>query len=123
MRSAAVLGASPIRTRFSNKAVRAFLEANWTVFPIHPREVEVEGVACLPNVASLPSAPNVVSVYVSPPILLEELEAIVAKGCDELWLNPGSHTPEVVDAAKRLGLNVVLDCTLLRLGRLPGEFS
>lgn len=123
MRSAAVLGASPVRSRFSNKAIRAFLAANWTVFPIHPRESEVEGIACLADVASLPTSPNVISVYVSPGILLGELAGIAAKGCDELWLNPGSHTPEVVDAARRLGLSVVLDCTLLRLGRLPEEFD
>ena len=31
------------------------------------------------------------------------LPAIVAKGCDELWLNPGADAPEVVEAAEKLG--------------------
>jgi len=122
MRCAAVLGASQNRSKFSNKAVRAFLEAGWTVFPIHPRESEVEGIACFVSVVSLPTVPTVISVYVPPAILLGELEMIAARGCGELWLNPGSHTSEVLDEASRLGLRVVLDCTLFRLGRRPEEF-
>ena len=43
--------------------------------------------------------PNVVSAYLPPKLLLETLPAIAAKGCDELWLNPGTDTPDVIAAA------------------------
>ena len=35
-KTVAVVGASADRTKFGNKAVRAFHDAGWTVFPIHP---------------------------------------------------------------------------------------
>ena len=123
MHIAAVLGASAVRAKFGNKAVRAFREAGWTVYPVHPREREIEGIPCLPNVAAISAAPDVISVYLPPSVLLGELEAIAQRGCRELWLNPGTDTSDVISAASRLGLRVVRDCTLLRLGRRPDELD
>ena len=123
MHIAAVLGASAVRAKFGNKAVRAFREVGWTVYPVHPRELEIEGIACIPNVSAIAAAPDVISVYLPPSVLLGELQAIAQKGCGELWLNPGTDTTEVISEASRLGLRVVRDCTLLRLGKRPDEFD
>jgi hypothetical protein len=44
-------------------------------------------------------------------------------GCRELWLNPGTDTPEVLEAARQLGIHAVLCCSLVRLASdapLPG---
>lgn len=122
MPSVAVLGASPSPSKFGNKSVRAFAAAGWTVFPIHPREPAVEGLPCLASISVVPVKPDVVSAYLPPPILLQELPGIAAKGCGELWLNPGTDHPEVIREARALGLTVVCDCSLLRIGRRPDEF-
>ena len=54
-----------------------------------------------------------VSVYLPPPVLLKMLPEIAAKGCDELWLNPGTEAPEVLSEAERLGLNVIQACSIV----------
>ena len=48
-----------------------------------------------------------VSVYLPPAVLLKVLPEIAAKGCDELWLNPGTESDEVLAEAERLKLKVI----------------
>jgi predicted CoA-binding protein len=60
-----------------------------------------------------------VSVYLPPATLLKLLPEIAAKGCDELWLNPGTESPEVLEEATRRGLNVIQACSVVGIGMSP----
>lgn len=106
MKTVAVIGASTDRAKFGNKAVRAFMQAGYQVFPINPRVTEVEGLPAFPSISAIPVRPDLVSVYLPAPVVLKVLPEIAAKGCDELWLNPGTESPEVLAEAERLGLNI-----------------
>ena len=122
MKTVIILGASRDRSKFGNKAVRAFRQQGYTVYPVNPKETEIEGLPCYRSVADVPVRPERISVYLPPPVLLGLLPAIAARGCDELWLNPGSDSAEVVSEAERLGLNVVQACSILAVGVSPGQF-
>jgi hypothetical protein len=52
-------------------------------------------------------------------VVLGLLPDIAAKGCDELWLNPGADSDEVVTEAERLGLNVIRACSIVGVGVSP----
>jgi uncharacterized protein len=119
MKTVAVLGASNDRSKFGNKAVRAYLQQGFTVFPVNPKESTIESLPCFASIKDLPAPPNLVSVYLPPPIVLKLLPDIAAKGCDELWLNPGTESEEVLAAAAELGLNVVQSCSILAVGLSP----
>jgi uncharacterized protein len=121
MRTVAIVGASNIRTKFGNKAVRAFLRTGYKVFPVNPAQSEVEGLPCFKSVADLPERPNLVSVYVGPERLVQILPEIAAKGCDEVWLNPGTESPEVFAKASELGLKTVQTCSILAVGISPSS--
>ncbi len=60
--------------------------------------------------------PDMVSVYLPPTVLLQILPDIAARGCDELWLNPGTESDEVLAEAARLGFNVIQACSIIGLG-------
>lgn len=115
MKSVAIPGASTNPEKYGNKAVRAFAENGFEVYPVNPRADETEGIEAFAEIQSVPERPNVVSVYLPPKILIDTLPAIAAKGCDELWLNPGTDTDEVIAAAEALNLNVVIGCSLVGL--------
>lgn len=119
MSSVAILGASSDQRKFGNKALRAYQRGGYTVYPINPREDEIEGVAALKSIAEVPVRPDIVTAYLPPAVLLGILPEIAAKGCDQLWLNPGADSPEVVAEAKRLGLNVIQACSIVGLGIRP----
>src|SRR5438046_1187696 len=123
MKTVAIIGASNNRTKFGNKAVRAFQQQGYTVFPVNPKETEVEGLSAYPDIAAVPVRPEMVSVYVPPQVLLKILPAIAAKGCDELWLNPGAESAEVLAEAERLGLNVIQACSIVGVGVSPASLG
>jgi hypothetical protein len=51
------------------------------------------------------------------------LPAIAQRGCDELWLNPGTDSLEVVAEAQRLGLPVIRACSIVGLGLSPSQLG
>lgn len=121
MKSVAVIGASSNRDKFGNKAVRAFLKAGYRVFPVHPAQQVIEDLQCYKTIAQVPERPDLISVYVGPTTLLPILPDVAAKGCDELWLNPGTESPAVLNEANKLGLKVVQTCSILAVGFSPSS--
>ena len=119
MKTVAIIGASTDRAKFGNKAVRAFVQRGYHVFPVNPKEPQVEGLPAFKSIVEVPGRPNLVSVYLPPPVLLKVLPDIAARGCDELWLNPGTESDEVLAEAERLGLKVVQACSIVGLGMSP----
>lgn len=123
MPTVAILGASADRSKFGNKAVRAFLARGFDVYPVNPKGGEVEGLAVQPSLAAIPAGVKLdrISVYLPPAIGLKMLPDIAARGCDELWLNPGSESEELVAAAEKLGLNVIQACSIVAVGMTPHD--
>jgi predicted CoA-binding protein len=54
-----------------------------------------------------------VTMYVRPEVGITLLEAIAKKGCGELWLNPGTDSPELIAKAQELGLLPIVACSLV----------
>lgn len=121
MKTVAIIGASNDRHKFGNKAVRAFLQQGYTVYPVNPNESEVEGLAAYKSIRDVPVRPQMISLYVPPPVVLKLLPDIAAKGCEELWLNPGTESDAVLAEAERLGLNVIQACSIVGVGVSPSH--
>jgi len=119
MKSVAIIGASNDRAKFGNKAVRAFRQQGYAVYPVNPGETEIEGLPAFKSIRDVPVRPEMCSVYLPPPVLLKVLPDIAAKGCDELWLNPGTESDEVLAEAERLGLRVIQACSIIGVGVSP----
>jgi predicted CoA-binding protein len=118
----AILGASPDRAKFGNKAVRAYVQVGYDVYPVNPKGGQIEGLSVYRSLAELPVAHlNRVSVYLPPPVLMGLLGEVAAKGCDELWLNPGCDSPEVIEKAEELGLNTIAACSIVDIGISPSS--
>lgn len=117
----AIIGASSDRQKYGNKAVRAFVQQGYSVYPVNPKETEIEGIATYKSIREVPVRPDMISVYVPPPVLLKLLPEIAAKGCNELWLNPGTESDEALAEAERLGLKVVQACSIVGVGVSPSH--
>jgi predicted CoA-binding protein len=121
-RSVAVIGASSDRRKYGNKAVRAFREAGWRVFPVNPNEPAVEGLPTFPTVGDIPTPVDVVTLYVPPKLGTKLLAGFAAKGVQEVWINPGAGNPELLAEADRLGLRHRSLCSIIEVGHSPAEF-
>lgn len=124
MPTVAILGASTDRSKFGNKSVRAHLAKGFTVYPINPKADEIEGLKAFASLADIPPGKlDRVSVYLPPAVGMKVLPDIAARGCDELWLNPGTESDELVAEAERLGLNVIQACSIVDVGVSPRDLN
>ncbi|NJN36832.1 MAG: CoA-binding protein [Nitrospiraceae bacterium] len=122
-RSVAVLGASTDRAKFGNKAVRAFQQQGYTVYPVNPKGGTIEGLPVCASLAEVSAAHlDRISVYLPPPVSFELLPEIAAKGAREIWFNPGSADAQVLAAAREAGLNAIAGCSIVDIGRSPAQF-
>ncbi|MCA9068539.1 MAG: CoA-binding protein [Planctomycetaceae bacterium] len=120
----AILGASQDRQKYGNKSVRAHRDQGYEVYPINPNVDEVEGLKAYPSLTDLPvDSVDRVSVYLPPHIGVTLLEAIKALNPKEVWFNPGSESPELLERARALGLNVIQACSIIAIGESPADHS
>ncbi|MCB0406234.1 MAG: CoA-binding protein [Bdellovibrionales bacterium] len=119
MPSIAIIGASTDRNKFGNKAVRAYAKKGYTVYPIHPKESAIEGIAAFKSITDVPAAEiDRVSFYVAPAIGMKIIEEVARKKVGEVWFNPGSESDELLEKAESLGLNPIAACSLVDIGAL-----
>jgi predicted CoA-binding protein len=121
-RTVAVIGASSDRRKFGNKALRAFRDRGDIVIPINPKETEVEGERSYASVLDVPGPIDMATMYVAPAVGVRILDDIARKGIPEVWFNPGADSPEVVERAKTLGLNAIVACSIVGIGKSPAAY-
>jgi predicted CoA-binding protein len=115
----AVIGASSDRAKFGNKAVRAFRQRGYTVWPVNPHEMEIEGLPVYRSIADVPGPIDMVTVYVPPDVGLQVIEAVAARQPAEVWLNPGSESAELIARARALGVEPITACSIVGIGMSP----
>lgn len=124
MATVAVVGASADRNKYGNKSVRAHVAQGWNVYPVNPKGGEIEGVPAYERIEDVPvERLDRVSLYLPPEVAVRVLDEIARKGCRELFLNPGSDAPEVVERARELGLNAIQACSIVDVGMSPAQLA
>ncbi|MDA1266910.1 MAG: CoA-binding protein [Planctomycetota bacterium] len=118
----AVVGASTDRSKFGNKCLRCYVQDGRDVYPVHPRETEIEGLTAYPDLASLPEVPHGITIVTPPAVTERVVEDAAAAGVRAVWMQPGAESPEAVARAEALGLSVIAGgpCLLVVLGFREG---
>ena len=107
----AIIGASADPSKFGNKSIHAHLHAGYEVYPVNPKEETIEGLKVYKSILDVPATLDRISLYLPPSVAAKVLEDIAKKGCQELWVNPGVESPELVEKAGKLGLNTIFACS------------
>ena len=115
----AVVGASSNRSKFGNRAVRAYQQQGYTVVPINPHEAVIEGLKSYASVLDVPGHIDMASVYLPPDIGEQVIAEIAQKGIPEVWLNPGADSDEIIARAKALGIQPIVACSIVAIGENP----
>ena len=118
----AVIGASNNRSKFGNRAVRAFRQQGYTVIPVNPHERDVEGLATYASVLDIPGTVDMASFYVPPEIGEQVIEEVARKGITEVWLNPGADSDALVARARALQITPIVACSIVAIGQNPYAF-
>jgi predicted CoA-binding protein len=117
----AVIGASNDRSKFGNRAVRAYLQQGYTVIPINPHENEIEGLKAYKSVLDVPGTIDMASFYVPPEIGQQVMDDLAKRGVAEVWLNPGAESDRLIRHAKTLHIEPIVACSIIAIGKNPYE--
>lgn len=109
----AVLGVNKDHESYANKIVRKIKALNKTAYPINPKYDEIFGEVVYESIEKCPSTPDLVVFVVNPTIGINYLLTIKELGIKTIWLQPGTISIELLDEAKRLGIDVVEACVLV----------
>src|SRR3954471_24569273 len=104
----AVIGASNDRSKFGNRAVRAYVQRGYTVIPINPHESEVEGLKAYKSILDVPGPIDMASFYVPPDVGQRVIDEVAKKGVAEVWLNPGSESDGLIRHAQALHIEPII---------------
>ncbi|HET8901882.1 MAG TPA: CoA-binding protein [Holophagaceae bacterium] len=103
----AVVGASSNRDKYGNKVLRAYQQHWQEVYPINPRADEIEGLKAYPSLAAVPVRLRAVSIITPPKITEQVVKEAAAAGVKSVWMQPGAESPEAIQTAEDLGLEVI----------------
>ncbi len=108
-KTVAVVGLSPKPDRPSYDVARYLQARGYRIIPVNPQATEILGEKSYPSLSAVPAPVDVVDIFRRsedvPPIVDE---AVRAKA-KVVWMQEGIVNEQAADAARRVGLDVVMD--------------
>jgi predicted CoA-binding protein len=108
-RTVAVVGCSPDPARDSHRIALLLRALGHRVIPVNPGHREMLGVACYPDLRSIPEPVEMVDVFRRPEHVSAIADDAIAIGARILWLQLGVVDEAAALRARAAGLTVVMD--------------
>lgn len=109
----AVVGATDNAEKFGYKIFKFLKDSGMEAVPVNPGVNEILGQVCYPSLKDLPEKPEAVDIVVPPKIGEQIVKDCAELGIQNVWLQPGADTEQVVKTAQQLGLNVVYHACIM----------
>jgi len=116
----AVVGLSSKRYRPSYGVAEYMKRAGYRIVPVNPRESEIMGETCYPDLDSVPEAIDIVDIFRRSEYVPEIVEAAIRKGAKAIWMQEGVYHEEAARRADAAGIVVMMDRCILKDHRRLG---
>ena len=120
VKTIAMVGASPDKTKFSYGVLRVLHETGYDMIPVNPRPeiTEIRNLKVYPNLAAIDRPVDMVEVFRKAEDLYEVAEEAIAIKAKVLWGQIGVINYEAARLAEEAGLKVVMNrCPKIELFR------
>lgn len=113
-RTIAVIGLSGKRYRPSYGVAEYMQKAGYRIIPVNPKETQVLGEKCYPDLESVPDAVDIVDIFRRSEHVPEIVESAIRKGAKAVWMQEGVIHEAAARRAEQAGLAVVMDRCILK---------
>ena len=111
----AVVGATDDPSKYGGRIYRDLKRKGFTVVAVNPNRSSVDGDLAYPNLASLPSPPQLINLVVPAQVGAGTVREAVRLGLGNVWVQPGAESPDLVALLLESGLSYSLqDCIMVR---------
>jgi predicted CoA-binding protein len=120
VKSIAMVGASPDKTKFSYGVLRVLHETGYDMIPVNPRPglEEIRGMKVYPSLTVIDRPVDMVEVFRRAEDLMGVTKEAIAIGAKVLWGQIGVVDHDAAKLAEEAGLKVVMDrCPKIELFR------
>jgi len=120
VKTIAMVGASPDKTKFSYGVLRVLHETGYNMIPINPRPglETIRGLKVYPNLTAVDRPVDMVEVFRKPEDLYDIAKQAIEIGAKVLWGQIGVIDHDAALLAEEAGLKVVMDrCPKIELFR------
>ena len=120
VKTIAMVGASPDKTKFSYGVLRVLHETGFEMIPVNPNPdlKEIRGLKVYPNLESIGKKVDMVEVFRSPKELIQIAKDSIKIGAKVLWGQIGVRNDEAARIAEEAGIKVVMNrCPKIELFR------
>ncbi|RVC62912.1 MAG: CoA-binding protein [Mesorhizobium sp.] len=120
VKTIAMVGASPDRTKFSYGVLRVLHETGYDMIPVNPSSgvEEIRGLKVYPSLAAIDRPVDMVEVFRRSEDLLEVAQEAIAINAKVLWGQIGVRDDAAARLAEEAGLKVVMNrCPKIELFR------
>ena len=120
VKTIAMVGASPDKTKFSYGVLRVLHETGYDMIPVNPRPeiTEIRGLKVYPSLSAIDRQVDMVEVFRKPEDLYGVAKEAIAIGAKVLWGQIGVINHEAAILAEEAGLKVVMNrCPKIELFR------
>lgn len=120
VKTVAMVGASPDRTKFSYGVLRVLSETGYDMIPVNPLPglAEIRGIKVYPSLAAIDRPVDMVEVFRRPEDLMGVAREAIAIRAKVLWGQIGVVDHDAATLAENAGLKVVMDrCPKIELFR------
>jgi len=122
-RTIAVVGLSSKRYRPSYGVSEYMKRSGYRIIPINPRETEILGERCYPDLDSVPEPIDIVDIFRRSEFVPEIVEAAIRKGVKAVWMQEGVVHEAAATRAQAAGITVVMDRCILKDHRRLAQAS
>jgi predicted CoA-binding protein len=119
-RTIAVVGLTGGPGKASYYVTRYMQHEGYKIYPVNPAITESLGEKAYASLNDLPIKPDIVNVFRLPSFIPAIVDAMIALGLKNLWVQQGIINLEAAARAEAAGIHVVMDrCIMVEHSRLP----
>ena len=109
----AVVGATDNPSKYGSVIYRDLKRKGYTVYPVNPNRVKVDGDRAYPSLDEVPEAPSIVNIVVPPSVTMLVLEESLDLGFMNVWLQPGAESPQTIAFLQENDFNYLANACIM----------